>query len=240
MSYELTVAKGVDQWLRAEVLESKSSRNSIWDNHDEIRASYSNDLPNNSDALKVGGHFSRFQMLASAYPELYEDDRFTGKLIHHALMLVSGNFRTQCHLRAGDQQVYEHLRYGWNGFFNGAASPSIYSAVGQGVDYFGGFDAANLDTIISKSKQLNTSIYEKHLEVYRWHAENPERAMDAIGLGEAPVRAVFECQELALQLAAGHISLAGQLRGDVAGVPLLESKSITDANEISYPFAPIE
>jgi hypothetical protein len=239
---EVVIAKSIDQWLRAEVVESACGPNNIWDNQIHVRGAYGRPHAENPDALKAEGHHNRFNLLMEQYPdpEFYNNDFFTGKVIHHALMLVSGNFRTQCYMQASGQQGYEALRFERNGEYNGAAGVDILPAVREGIDTFKDFGAENLTDMVVRSLAMNHSIHDTHGQIHRWHAMHPQRAMDSLTTFEEPVIAALKCQELGIQLAAGHISLAAQLRrGDLTRVPILEAKSISRVSKQPvYPFQP--
>jgi hypothetical protein len=230
--HETLIAKGIDWWLREEVLESSQGRNKIRDNYVEVRQSYSQPEERSSDVAKTGGHYVRFNQLVAVYPEEYGSDYFIGKVLHHALMFVSGNFRTQCHLQAATQEEYNKLRFGRRKEYNGAAGVDILSAVHLGIEAFRKFGTHDLQDVVTSSMRLNQDIFDANSEIFRWHTANPGRAMDGLREDEGPVPAVKVCQRLAICLAAGHVRLASQLRdGLLEAVPFLEPKSITDASE---------
>ena len=232
---ETVIANGIDWWLRAEAAESAGSRNKIWDDHTMVRESYGKAHAENADALKTDSHYSRFNLLMQQYPELYAHEFFAGKVVHHALMFVSGNFRTQCHLQSSTQSDYEMQRFGRNQEYSGATGIDLLAAVSRGIAAFKQQDACQVATL---SAAINQNIYDTHQQIFDWHAVHPGRAGEALELSELPVTAALRCQELGVQLAAGHIIASAYMRGgDIGRVAVLEPKSITDVVEQPlYPF----
>jgi hypothetical protein len=232
------VGQVLDWWLRAEVRESRDGRNKVWDDFNTVRGGYVLPFEQNQDALKVSNHYSRFDRLIGNYPSFAGNDHVIGRIIHHSLMFVSGNFRTQCFLQAADQAGYEENRFGKNNDYNGAAGVDIGTSIGRTMQKFEELGKGNLDNVVSYSKAVNKQIHDFHNHIYGWHVDNPDRATEALDENEFPVQMVRSCQVLGLQLAAGHVVLAAQMRGgDLERVPILEPKSITDApQDPMYPF----
>lgn len=229
------IAAGIDQWLRREVVTSSSGQNRVRDNHADVRSSYLQ--PDGPDALKTSGHYDRFRHLLEQYPALSGDDRFIARLIHHALMFVSGSARTQWHLQASTQEEYAALRFGRIFEYNGAAGINILRAVHEGIALFKKFGPEDVSSVAVCSHAMNRMILDGHNRIFEWHMEHPERATEALAIDEGPVPALLACQEISVQLTAAHISFTARCRGGLEHVPVLEPKSISEVSEEPlYPF----
>lgn len=246
MSMAEQITQGVDWWLRAEVRESRDGRNRVLDSFDLARASYARapyDI-GNIDAAKTRNHHARFNLLLEhVRPDDLCNDYIAGKIIHHALMFVSGGFRTQSFLQARNQAEYEDLRFGRNKEANGAAGLPIEDIAAQALGDIAVHeqpDSIDLDALMEQSRRANDEILLDHYRIYRWFNENPDRETDRIDSNEVPVRAVLDCQRNGLMLAVSHIAMAAESRnGNFERVPFLEPKSITDVSiQPIYPLDP--
>jgi hypothetical protein len=238
---ELTsaVSSGIDWWLREEVKESHQGRNRFLDDFDGMRASYLTGSEGyDMDVAKATGHYDRFRVLAESVrptdsPD--ENDKYKiGKVIHHALMFVSGGFRMQAFLQARSQTEYEHNRYDRVDEFNGATSVDLPQAVGRLLLESDGITAFN--DLKEYNLQHSDDIYKRRLEMYAWFSRNPERAEDALASQDLPIEIALETQQHGLAIAVGQIAFFGRRLGGVEAVPFLEPKSISDvADTPIYP-----
>lgn len=238
------IVQGIDWWLREEVRESNAGRNVVLDDFSGMRESYlQNSGSNSMDAAKITSHFGRFNLLVNNVDaEGLQRDFVAGKIIHHALMFVSGGFRTQCFLQAANQAEYEVLRFGRNSEPNGAAGVWIKDAVEAtlGKDYVATPpQTLNIAQVLEESSKVNERIFENQLGIYGWLKSHPDHARSGLQEDSYPVELALDSQKAGLVLAISHIAVAASLReGKLSRVPVLEPKSISDvSSQPIYPFA---
>lgn len=226
------VSQVLDVWLREEVEDSNRGCNQFFDDFETTRRGLMQTQvgPDALDAKKSGSHNMRYKFLLEILSQdmLANHDYVVGKLIHHSLMFTSGAFRLQSFLRAGNQAEYEALRFGGLEEPNGATTVPIHDAVTATLADTQDLD---FDTYLDTNRELNRDIHDRHKEVAQWFRDNPGRTFEPLEVGEAPVVAMETAQRSGLVLAASHICIVSALRGiDVGEVPVLEPKSITDAD----------
>ncbi len=234
------VAGVVDQWLQDELVASRDGRNSYLDGHEVFRKALTlgND-PNNLDALKNSAHFSRFSNLLSLRQEGMINDFTLGKITHHALMFVSGGFRTNSYLLASNQGHYEELRFGRLNLPNGASTIDINSTtslVWEACTESG--NEITIEKFTDDANRANQSIYDGIQSMYQWIMEG-NATVDALEEDSLPIVLTHERQRLGLTLAVSHMALITlENHGDLSKIPMLEPKSITDVSPVPhYPFS---
>lgn len=230
------IATGVDLWLQHELIDSRQGRNAALDSYDQVRAGFLEraGLEAHMDTGKRNGHFMRYNLLLSAIDEdlLRNNDYTAGKLVHHALMFVSGGFRVQSYLQAANQEEYEAARFGRAGQPNGACSLPITAEVAMAWNHVTDLD---LDQYIDLNRQYNAQIDRNHNKIYAWFQEHPEHGRDALAADDEPVQALLNSQHLGLTLAVSHIALtAGYREIEIDETPVLEARSVTEASVIRW------
>lgn len=236
------IANGVDKWLRDEVQESHDGRNRFLDDFAATRASYlTGTTAYDLDIAKIASHYGRFKLVAEGVASLSSKPNERGeyaiaKAIHHALMFVSGGFRTQAFLEASSQDEYEHNRFSRLHEFNGATSIDLTTGIGELLVEASGISTAQ--ELKEYSLDHNENIYAERPKMYQWFSDNPERAYHALSPNDLPVEIAVETQKRGLAIALGHIAFFGnRLEAGLAGVPFLEPKSISDVSP--HPIYPL-
>ena len=240
MSAVEQIKTGIDWWLREEVRNSHEGRNKPLDDFAWMRSGYL--FPaldsRNTDAKKVGGHIQRYNQAIDLLNEnkIREDDKFVGKMMLFSLMFVSGGFRTECFMRAANQQQYMALRFDHLDQPNSATSIPIDQVANEAQDNWETFTAYK-----ATNKILCDLIWESKNKTYEWFRDNPNRSMDAFKEYERPVELARVMQEAGLTLAISHIAVVSAMRGvNVAEVPFIQPMSISDADKqpLIYPLSP--
>ncbi len=236
------IGRGIDLWLRQEVTESNKGRNHFLDSYFDMRQSYIlGEDSHNFDVAKTTSHHGRFKI---AVENLDETQVFTdsykfavGKVIHHALMFVSGGFRTQAFLEASSQEQYIQNRFGRLNDYNGAIGLSLNEQID---DVLCKIDAeTSMQVLRGSSLAKNDEIYNQHRSIYAWFASHAEKLTTDLSRDSEPVQAALTQQKLGLAIAVSHIAFFGnRIEGGIARVPFLEPKSISDVSrQPIYPLA---
>lgn len=233
------ITRGIDWWLRAEIAESHAGRNVVLDDYEKTRRNFTMpiDDPSNMSVKKAEGHYMRFRTRLERLDEdTIRDDGSVGRIIHHALMFVSGGFRKQCMLEAGSVDEYEQHR-----LHSGRAAGIEIGKVVASESFNIGDTASEGDIaqVVANCLFANEVILQGNSFAHDWFAANPHLAAAALDTEEPPVQRMLETQKLGVRIATDFVILAAAFRdGEVADVPVLEPKSISDAaHEPIYPFA---
>jgi hypothetical protein len=238
------ISRGIDIWLRQEVTESGEGRNQSLDSYPDMRQSYmAGEDGYTLDVAKAAGHYGRFKLALGNLDEseLQPFSDFykfaVGKVIHHALMFVSGGFRTQAFLEASSQEEYNQNRFGRLNDYNGAIGINLDDHVGEGLKEIDAL--ATMQGLKALSHAKNDEIYNQHRSIYAWFASHPEKHAAALGHDSDPVQAALAQQRLGLAIAVSHIAFFGnRIEGGFAQVPFLEPKGISDVSrQPIYPLA---
>jgi hypothetical protein len=225
------IAAVMHGWLAEEIRGSKENKdrknkNSVLDDWDTF---IQNGL------AKAKNHYDRLKLRTSQFQAMESYDKFIALQIFDTQMGMSGAFRTQCRVMAVDHQDYLAKRYG-----NSPLKIDIGKQINKRLDrHFGRMPSAEdlrmarvlPETLISQThatNQLRLSTIEK---ISR--DEDFDLPLNKVNYSTRLER----LQNAWMNLGVDYIVYAAQQRGgDLASVPMMQPKSITDA-EIYYPFA---
>lgn len=236
------VADVLQQWLADEIVNSDGGRNAYLSEYQDRR----NDLfkpfddQTNNQAQKAKSHYSRFIQWVRPYKEFdfRSDDWFAARLTFASMMNVSGSYRKQCFFESSDEADYLQRRYerpvaiDVHSIIANELSPDSLQVVSE-MD-----EDERLDHIIERSLRVNDESLHLHSSVHSWAMKHRKDSGSIATAEDEPVAAMKQAQTLWAGLAAAHIVVAASFRdGDLARVPFLEPKSITDVTEVNYPFA---
>jgi hypothetical protein len=213
-------------WLAEEIRSSGEGKNAVLDDWDTFIQ---------SGVAKAKSHYDRLWSRTSQFQALKSRDKFIALQIFDAQMGMSGAFRTNCRVMALDQADYLAKRYG---------NSPLGIDIGKQIDerlyrHFGRIPSSEdlrmarvlPETLISSThdtNQLRLSTIQRISQ-----AEDIDSPAKKINSSSRLIR----LQERWMDLAVDYVVFAAQQRGgDLAAVPMIEPKSITDA-AVYYPFA---
>lgn len=213
------ITEAMEDWLLAEVEESRIGRNAVLDNIYR---------PNFIDGGKREGHFNRLVLWTRQFANESHHDYMTARQLFATQMKLSGLFRIQCRILASSQEDYEQRRFG--------NYPSGIN-IGRQVNYHlnesaGSTDLASktigLERLVADTLRLNEEEYDSLGRLP--NQTNLRRIGNYIKLQRM--------QREWLDLSTDYIIYAAQVReGNLAAVPFLEPKSISENPQTYYPFA---
>jgi hypothetical protein len=230
------IASELENWLKREVDNSVTGRNKYLDDFSGFRRSLV--LPygdrSNTNAAKNRSHYDRTVNWTSGLLEFYEDfnadqrDYAIARQIFCAQMSLSGLFRIQCLMQAADQDDYYRRRTGGNG-----TGIDLEESATDRLERLQPVERAMpLNDIAARTLEINDQqqayVEELHETGQRYAGQDSSPAIDS-GLVS---------QNRWAGLIVDYIVFASHRDdGDLASVPFLEPKSISDNPEIYYPFA---
>lgn len=225
------VAAVIDTWLQAEIVEADQGRNSYLSDFEAVDESTPMLLVNEAFLLqKAASHHGRFGRFVDTLTQYPEHDEAFAKVAFASLMFVSAGRRWEMLLQADDTGAYADLRRNAIGTSHDVDSlilntyrelpPHTVEPITQ---------ATRLGSFTQYVKTTNEDILVLFTDtVAHIRATANSETDPAIAMQK-------KVQELGIVMAAQTIWLAAELRDGLEGVPLLEPKSITDAN-LYYPF----
>ncbi len=226
----IKITDGIVDWLQTERNVSNIDRNSYLDQLDEqlkFRALPIDD-PANQMVNKLFSHIQRLPVWFEAFSEDPTDDYQTGKMIFSPLMLLSGRYREQLLFQAKDQEDYYRRKSSL-----GDLNHEVSDAVSHRINTLGHTEL-DLPTLKATARFCIDAAVKEAEEVNL-------RAASGIDFGkeESPsVSAIRSSERLWTEFIADLIVFARQVRnGNLAAVPFLEAKSISDEPKVYYPFA---
>jgi|SRR3989344_3783001 len=231
------ISQSFYDWLKAEVVTSGESRNRYLDNFDEVRRRMAlpYDDDDNWNSQKDKSHQQRLPGWLQTY-ELSsagdsEAEFCSARVLFAPLMSISGAYRSECYLKAQDQEEYIKLR-----------SQAIGVDLEQTAFYHlrenmpdGNFSKAELSIEALKNRFYQT--YSKGEARIR---EMNDGLLIGYGIGESNSKSVQEMHRTQYdhtRLAIDCLIMAAKLRkGDVKAAPFLEPVSISDqSGKTHYP-----
>jgi hypothetical protein len=230
------IASELEGWLKREVDNSVTGRNKYLDDFSDFRNSLV--LPygdrSNTNAAKNRSHYDRTVNWTNGLLDFYEDfnpdqkDYAISRQIFCAQMSLSGLFRIQCLMQAADQDDYYRRRTGGSG-----VGIDLEKTVADRLKQLQSVEhAMSLDDIAARTLEINDQqqayVEELHETGQRYAGQDSSPAIDS-GLVS---------QNRWAGLIVDYIVFASHRDdGDLASVPFLEPKSISDNPEVYYPFA---
>lgn len=233
------VARGIRWWLREEARRSRLDHNRVLDNYALARTDYQKavDDPGNSDMKKAEGHYMRFQFVTRDMGvEDLRKNQIIARVVHHALMFVSGGFRTQAFLQSNDQATYELIRFDM-GEATGLYVDEVTAVVQENVERT--MASPDVDRVVAKGLVINEDILVAKRAMSAWFAANPAYLHRSLGFHTEPVQKSLEIQRAGIGLTASYVTVAAVVRGGNFGaVPVWQPESITTAASQPpvYPF----
>ncbi len=229
------VTQVINDWLAAEIVNADAidSRNAVLS--DFIPRKTELDLPaksgSNTMYLKQEHHYDRLRIFAAEYlnNNQVNQDYETARLIFCSLMTLSGGFRKQCYIASETEAEYRQLR---------AAKPigiDLRAVVAKECDKdtITPLDPQDrLEGLISRTLTVFEISLALHESIHpRWvNDRNPTKAWR--------LEAMQRAQQQAAGLTVAQIMVAASYRdGDYTSVPFFEPKSISDQEQLLYPFA---
>lgn len=241
-----TIAGSIEQWLMKEVGSSVVGRNQVLDDFNDWHRSLSlpYNHPANVNARKNKNHYSQLMNWTNGLVEHYDDfrqeqaDYTLARQMFRAQMYLSGLFRVSCFMQAVDQEEYyrrrlesEHIGLNvdprmeiWHSFYR------LYDYIPDETAVFR--PVLTLPELTNRTLELN----ERQREyVKRLH----EGGKDDIGKEESPTMdMIIDMENGWLGHLVDYIAFtASERRGQLAAVPFLEPKSISEDPQPYYPFA---
>lgn len=224
-------------WLQAEVNSSmdENNRNSILDDYDSAIKGLKGgwDHKSNFTARKFESHIMRLPLWLEAYSYDPEDDYQAARLLFAGLMQVSGSYRNQCYLQARNPEDYVERR-------KDVIGTNMHNAVGVRLHTHlpstGNFARANIELDdLEKRMQETIKVGETSVRAVC------NRTKYGYDLGQSRSRSVNEMQIAQynwLTFATDCLTHSVKVRrGNLADVPFLEAKSISDEPKVYYPLA---
>lgn len=234
------ISSAVYDWLEAEVNSSSElqDRNSYLDDYTKVvsgmRAGW--DHPDNLPARKLESHLDHlpvwFEAFAGTSPNEEYFEYRSAKLIFAGLMQVSGCYRDQCYVEAGGADDYKSRR-------QQVVGVSIQNTVRHRLSDFlpssGQLSDASITIEELDSQRLEISRLDR--EAVRALCNRVKLGYDVGVEGSVSAHKMQEAQTGWLSFTADSIILAAKLKkGELAGVPFLEPRSIKEqSGELHYP-----
>jgi hypothetical protein len=239
------IASGMEDWLKKEVGSSAMGRNAVLDNFKEWHASLllPYDAPGNVNAGKNKGHYGRLINWTDGMVEGYDDfsqeeaDYMLARQMFCAQMYLSGLFRVACFLQAKDQEDYYRRRMEQRDHvgLDIDSRQAITSRLYRLYDYIPDESfrpVLTLSEVTSRTLELND---EQRDYVRELHISGK----DDIGKEKSPtIDAIHNMEGKWVSHLVDYISfVASERGGQLAAVPFLEPKSISDDPQPYYPFS---
>ncbi|HEY4964522.1 MAG TPA: hypothetical protein VIH90_07570 [Candidatus Saccharimonadales bacterium] len=230
-SDSLLIASGIATWLDDERQASIIDQNRYLDRIGEQRPLMA--LPIDDSAsqffIKLYSHIQRLPLWFDAFAEDPTNDYQTGKMIFSPLMFLSGTYRERFIFQSKSQGDY---------YVRKTAKPS--NLIKGLSEIVGVYTLASQNREVSLTSLRSTAEFcvrtaLEEAKILNDRAANGEDfgQEESIAVDSTMVRE-FSWMGFTLDL----ISFARQQRGDeIASVPFLEGKSISDDPQVYYPFA---
>jgi hypothetical protein len=233
------IAKAMNDWLQAEIESSMEGRNAILDDWEQfqrdLRLPF--DDPHNQNAGKTKSHYNRllqWTLASEQYPDLLQDDYYLARQMFCAQMFVSGAYRRQCFLQAHDADDYALRRRSM-----GPVGINLQDTVAQRLsDYSSGDPFLTLPYKNTPEAHLTEETMQTNDGGLQISKEVHDMALADAGHEESRSISLLRLsQDLWTQLTVDYIAFIAQQRGgQLAEVPFLQPKSISDSPEVRYPF----
>lgn len=230
------VNNGFYDWLRAEVQTSRVERNRVLDEFDKAIEGLEGgwEHPYNFTARKAESHTDRLGPWFEAFTLEPDDDFQAARIIFAGLMQISGGYRNQCYVEASDAADYIKRREKGVGIdLRQPISARLHINLKGAADFL---DARmTLEQLDERRRSIETigiKVTQSMAELVRLDKDNE--------IKRYRTRATLEAQTAQFSWAAfttDALTLVAKMRGGLAGVPLLEPRSISDQSGITYyPF----
>lgn len=219
-------------WLKAEVDSSGIERNKILDNYDGavegLRGGWNH--PKNFIARKVESHLARLPLWFEAFSLDPSDDYQAARLVLAGLMQVSGSYRSQCYVEAQSKEDYLHRRKKAVGY---EISQTIHEHLRTHLPSTGNF--AKADISLDSLNEDRIEVERVGLQAVRALCARTQYGYDLGQEGSRSAREMLDAQHHWLNFATGCLTLVAKERdGNLAAVPFLEPRSITDQSGKLY------
>ena len=225
----LKITDGIVDWVQADRQVSNTDRNNYLDRIDEQRRLLALPFedPSNQLVNKLYSHIQRLPLWFEAFASDPTNDYQTGKIIFSPLMLLSGRYREQHLFQATDQDDYYRRKSAL-----GDLKIEVGEAVANRINTLGETEL-DLPTLQATSRACIETALREEQAVNLRAADGKD-----FGLQESlAVESIRAGERVWTEFAADLIVYARQVRGgNLAAVPLLEAKSISDEPQVYYPF----
>jgi hypothetical protein len=233
------VAKALRDWLQEEIENSMIGRNAILDDWSQFKRDLK--LPfddfRNQDAGKARSHYDRlatWTLASEEYPDLLQDDYFIARQMFCAQMFISGAFRKQCFLEAGNAEEYIQKRKN-----HGPTGINIEESVTTRLnDHQTGnaflrepYKNTPEAQLIEKTLHANDTGLELSKDTHSTIISNPDSKVDVA------IPLLMHAQDMWSRLIVDYIFYSALSKnGQLDNVPMLQPKSISENPQIYYPF----
>lgn len=229
-----TITRGISSWLDQEAARSSVDHNVYLDNLDRARRDLALSLDDTTSyqAAKPHSHHNRQRLWGEAMIADPSNDFATARHIFNLLMQMSGSARNIRYFQAASQEDYLERKRRKN-----IAGIDVFGAVSAGIRKLRQPDSGSL--VVPSAEEIQAVTLGQFEQKEKMLAELRNRVPEDFGKEESPaVTALQEEQRQWAQLVASSVLMAREYRsGDLAAVPVLEPKSISDEPQVIYPFA---
>lgn len=240
-----TISDGIEHWLKKEIGNSVVGNNKVLDDFSDWRHSLllPYDDPANVNARKNKSHHSQLIDWTNGLVEHYDGfrpeqaDYVLARQMFRAQMYLSGLFRVACFMQAEDQEDYYRRRLELDQIgLDVDAKTVIWKSLYRLYDFVpeptGFRPALSLDQLTSRTLELNERQRDYVIELH-------VSGRDDVGKEESRTMSnVKDMESRWLGHLVDYIAFVASERGrQLAAVPFLEPKSISEDPQPYYPFA---
>lgn len=231
------ISEAFSQWLRDEVASSSSEGdvNVYLDEFNTAREGLRGgwDHPKNFTARKLESHLTRLPLWWEAYTLDPSDDYQSARFLFNSLMQVSGCYRNQCYMEAKDADDYKERRLKAVGIYLGT---TVLHRLMDTVPASGSF--AEADITLEELDKVRVEVSEAGEEAVRKVCKRTVAGFDFGVPDSMSAKFMMEAQHAWLNLSSDSVVFAAKIRGgELAAVPFLEAKSISEEPQVIYPIA---